>query len=121
MKESASARRHLSVESQLPGAVPPGRRGPAAAGESHVNGWHHIERALAVRQLRQKDLAAALGVTSSAVSQIKTGRIKLNRRQIAFICGFLHLEAAAISGFYAEIIDARLCWEPLPEEADAVR
>ncbi|MPN04725.1 hypothetical protein SDC9_151970 [bioreactor metagenome] len=77
----------------------------------HVNGWRIIAAGLRARQLRQKDLARLLGVTPAAVSQIKSGRIKLNRRQIALIYNFLGLEEPDIRRLYAEIFNARLRFE----------
>ena len=74
----------------------------------HVNGWPIIAVGLKARGLLQKDLAARLRVSPPAVSQIKTGRIRLNARQLAAICEFLHLDDAMIRALYGEIVEARL-------------
>ena len=79
----------------------------------HVNGWNVIGTTLKERHLRQKDLAGCLAVSAAAVSQMKSGRIKLNRRQIAAVCVFLRLSDAETRRLYAEIFDARLRCEPV--------
>jgi len=82
------------------------------AAYSHVNGWAEIARALQQKGVRQKDLAAALGVTPSAITQFKQGTSQFNRRQLARIAEFLAFDTETSRKFYAEIIDARLVGEP---------
>lgn len=91
--------------------LPDSLRGAENGAKAHVNGWRVIAAGLQARQLRQKDLARLLGVTPAAVSQIKSGRIKLNRRQIALIYNFLALSDQEIRRLYAEIFNARLRFE----------
>ena len=74
----------------------------------HVNGWPIIAAGLKARGLRQKDLAEHLRVSSPAVSQIKTGRIRLNAGQLTAICEFLCLDDAMTRALYGEIVEARL-------------
>ena len=76
----------------------------------HVNGWPVIAAGLKAQGLRQIDLAARLAVSPSAVSQMKTGRVRLNAGQLNVICSFLRLDDAMIRALYGEIVEARLGW-----------
>lgn len=73
-----------------------------------INGWPVIAKWMAVKRKRQIDLAALLNVTASAVSQIKSGNILLNAKQIGLILDYLQIDAEDMCALYTLIFNARL-------------
>lgn len=81
---------------------------PAAAEDRHVNGWPVIRRYLELRCRTQSALAAELGISPSAVSQLKQGGFLLNPAQLDRIADFLQMDPEGVTAFYAQIFRARL-------------
>jgi len=73
-----------------------------------INGWPVIAKWMAVNKKRQIDLAALLNVTASAVSQIKSGNILLNAKQIGLILDYLKIDSNDMCALYTLIFNARL-------------
>ncbi len=77
----------------------------------HVNGWDVIEKYLTMLHLKQGALARELSLSNSAISQFKTGAIRMNPRQIRKIITFLGLAGSDAELFYDEIFKARMMQE----------
>ena len=75
---------------------------------NEINAWSIISKWLIIREKRQIDLAALLNVTASAVSQIKSGSIHLNSKQISLILDFLKIDSQDMCNLYTIIFNARL-------------
>lgn len=73
-----------------------------------INGWSVISKWLVIRNKRQTDLAVVLNVTASAVSQIKSGNILLNAKQISLILDYLKIDSQDMCVLYTLIFNARL-------------
>jgi len=73
-----------------------------------INGWSVISKWLIIRKKRQSNLAALLNVTASAVSQIKSGNILLNAKQIGLILDYLKIDSQDMCTLYTLIFNARL-------------
>ena len=73
-----------------------------------TNAWSVISKWLIIRDKRQIDLAGLLNVTASAVSQIKSGSIHLNAKQISLILDFLKIDSQDMCTLYTIIFNARL-------------
>ncbi|QSH40282.1 XRE family transcriptional regulator [Lentisphaerota bacterium ZTH] len=76
--------------------------------EKHINGWPVISKWLGINEKRQADLARLLGITPSAVSQIKQGGIMLNAEQLNAIIKYLNIEIDDMCRLYTYIFNARL-------------
>lgn len=74
----------------------------------NANSWSQIERWLARYHWRQNDLAKLLGVTPSSISQMKSGSLLLNPRQMDKILQALTPSPAEQCAFYNAICQARL-------------
>ena len=95
---------------------------PDAGEDRHVNGWPVIRRYLELRRRTQSALAAELGISSSAVSQLKQGAFLLNPAQLSRIADFLRMDPEGVTAFYAQIFRARLLMpDPRAERAFALR
>ncbi len=73
-----------------------------------INGWSVIAKWMAINKKRQIDLAALLDVTASAISQIKSGTILLNAKQIGLILDYLQIDSDDMCALYTLIFNARL-------------
>ena len=73
-----------------------------------INGWSIISKWLSINTKRQSDLAVLLNITASAVSQIKSGNILLNAKQIHQILDYLKIDAHDMCVLYTLIFNARL-------------
>ena len=73
-----------------------------------INGWPIIAKWLVISKKRQADLASLLNVTASAVSQIKSGNILLNAKQISLILDYLKIDSDDMCTLYTLIFNARL-------------
>ena len=80
----------------------------AEIANKNVNGWPVISKWLAINNKRQSHLATLLNVTPSAISQIKTGNILLNAKQIGLILDYLKIEPKDMCALYTLIFNARL-------------
>jgi len=81
---------------------------PSSADDRHVNGWPAIRRFLSLRHRTQSALASALGISPSAVTQIKQGAFLLNAEQLDRIADFLQMDPDGVTAFYAQVFRARL-------------
>ena len=73
-----------------------------------INAWSVISKWLTINKKRQIDLASLLGVSASAISQIKSGNILINARQIHLILGYLKINHEDMCALYTLIFNARL-------------
>jgi SOS-response transcriptional repressor LexA len=73
-----------------------------------VNGWPIIAKWLVINDKRQTDLASLLNVTASAISQIKSGTILLNAKQIRSILDYLNIDSHDMCAMFTLIFNARL-------------
>lgn len=73
-----------------------------------INGWEIIETYLYRRHRTQQDIAAALELSSAAVTQFKQGAIRLKPRQMEKIIEMLDFSPQDIAGYYNCICNARL-------------
>lgn len=73
-----------------------------------INGWSVISKWLDINKKRQSNLATLLNVTASAISQIKTGNILLNAKQISSILDYLQIDSKDMCKLYTLIFNARL-------------
>jgi len=73
-----------------------------------INAWSVISKYLIINGKRQTDLAVLLNVTASAVSQIKSGNILLNAKQISLILEYLKIDSRDMCVLYTLIFNARL-------------
>ena len=80
----------------------------AEIANKNVNGWTVISKWLAINKKRQSNLANLLNVTPSAISQIKTGNILLNAKQISLILDYLKIDSKDMCTLYTLIFNARL-------------
>ena len=87
---------------------------PSSADDRHVNGWPAIRRYLTLRHRTQSALASALGISPSAVTQIKQGAFLLNSEHLDRIADFLQMDREGVTAFYAQVFRARLL-TPDPE------
>ncbi len=74
----------------------------------HVNGWSAIHKALRRRGWTQTRLAKQLGITPSAVTQIKQGKFLLNAEQLRRTADFLCMDSSGKTEFYRQIFFGRL-------------
>ncbi len=80
----------------------------AGAANKDINAWSIISKWLIINSKRQTDLAVLLKITASAVSQIKSGNILLNAKQISLILGYLKIDSHDMCALYTLIFNARL-------------
>jgi len=73
-----------------------------------INAWSIISKWLIINSKRQTDLAVLLNITASAVSQIKSGNILLNAKQISLILEYLKIDSRDMCTLYTLIFNARL-------------
>ena len=73
-----------------------------------INAWSVISKHLIINGKRQTDLAVLLNITASAVSQIKSGNILLNAKQISLILEYLKIDSRDMCALYTLIFNARL-------------
>lgn len=76
-----------------------------------INGWAVINRCLTKREKKQKDLAQALRITPSAITQAKHGDISLDSKQLAQLTDVLEMNEVETLDFYSSIFHARLLRE----------
>jgi SOS-response transcriptional repressor LexA len=80
----------------------------AGAANKDINAWSIISKWLLMKGKRQTDLAVLLNITASAVSQIKSGSILLNAKQISLILEYLKIDSHDMCALYTLIFNARL-------------
>ena len=80
----------------------------AEAVNKNINAWPIISKWLAIMEKRQTDLAGVLNISASAVSQIKSGSILLNAKQISLILEYLEINSRDMCALYTLIFNARL-------------
>lgn len=74
----------------------------------HVNGWTIIERLLFKNKKNQSDLARKLKVSPAAVSQIKSGLVKMNSASFELVLNWLGATKDDKNALYTEVVNARL-------------